>query len=71
MQGKQYNPCSEAFLVVVIPRPILNSLRSSGPPVAKNSKGETLRPGVASPKSLPGMINGEYDLLVDGENDEP
>ena len=60
-----------AFLVAVIPEPILKSLRSSpDPPVAKDGEGAGPRPGVESPKPPPALISGEYGLLVDGENDE-
>lgn len=62
----------KAFLVVVIPEPILKSLISSpGPPVAKlDSEGDVPRPGVESPKPPPALTSGEYGLLADGENDE-
>ena len=38
--------------------------------VAKDGEGEVPMPGVASPKPPPALTNGEYGLLVDGENDE-
>ena len=57
--------------MVVIPNPILKSLRfSPDAPAVKDSEGEAPRTEVASPKPLPALINGEYGLLVDGENDK-
>lgn len=61
----------KACLVIVIPEPILNSLMSSpDPPVVKDGEEDAPNPGVESPKPLPALTNGEYGLLVDGENDE-
>jgi len=61
----------KAFLVVVIPEPILKSLMSSPDlPVAKDGEGEGPIPGVEGPKPLPTLTSGEYGLFVDGENDE-
>jgi hypothetical protein len=61
----------KAFLVAVIPEPILKSLMSSpGLPVARDGEGDGPRPGVESPKPVPALTNGEYGLFVDGENDE-
>lgn len=61
----------KAFLVVVIPEPIRKSFMSSpGPPVVKDGEGDGPRLGVVSPKPLPALTNGEYGLLVEGENDE-
>ena len=57
--------------MVVIPEPILKSLRSSpDAPAVEDSEGEAPSPEVTSPKPLPALINGEYGPLVDGENDE-
>jgi len=61
----------KAFLVVVIPEPILKSLRSSpDPPGVRDSEGEGSRPGVESPKLPPALTSGEYGLPIGGENDE-
>jgi len=61
----------KAFLVVVIPEPILKSLRSSpDPPVVRDGEGDWPRPGVESPKPPTVLTRGEYGLLADGGNDE-
>ena len=36
----------------------------------RDGEGEAPIAGVASPKPLPALTNGEFGLLVDGENDE-
>ena len=61
----------KAFLVVVIPEPILKSLRSSpDPPVVRDGEGDGPRPRVESPKPPPALTRGEYGLPICGENDE-
>ena len=61
----------KAFLVVVIPEPILKSLMSSpGLLVVRDGEGDGPIPGVEGPKPLPVLTSGEYGRFVDGENDE-
>ena len=45
-------------------------MSSPDPPVVKDGEEDAPNPGVESPKPLPALTNGEYGLLVDGENDE-